>query len=190
MALTWISRSKRFETKALPHLGALYRMARHLVGAQGAEDLVQETLLRAWKYFDSVDSANNCRAWLFRILRNAWISHWRKSHLDLPLWDVGSHAFEPSYEWEVEFLRDEFSSGMKRALQNLPDDFRMVILLADVEEFTYQEIARIMGCPVGTVMSRLSRARRILVQEIQSQRESVACEEPVHLDGLGARRKR
>src|SRR6516162_9455277 len=80
----WTSRTRRFEEEALPHLGALHRMARQLVGATGADDLVQETLLRAWKYFETFESETNCRAWLFRILRNAWIARWRKSHLELP----------------------------------------------------------------------------------------------------------
>ena len=180
-----MSRSRRFETEALPYLGALYRMARQLVGPDGADDLVQETFLRGWKYFESFDSATNCRAWLFRILRNAWISRWRKSRLELPLTETESEAIEPYYELEDEFLRDEFSAGVKRALSELPAEYRMAVLLADVEEFTYEEIARIMECPIGTVMSRLNRARRMLVRLIQAQREegtakkTVAPTEPI-----------
>src|SRR5215472_9148000 len=111
-----MSRSKRFETEALPHLGALYRMARQLVGSTGADDLVQETFLRAWKYFESFDSATNCRAWLFRILRNAWISRWRKSRLELPLTETESKTIEPYYDWEAKFIKDKFAAGVKRAL--------------------------------------------------------------------------
>jgi len=171
LPLTWISRSTRFEREALPHLGALYRMARQLVGPEGADDLVQEAYLRAWKYFESFDSATNCRAWLFRILRNSWISRWRKRRLELPLTETESETIEPYYDWEEEVLRDEFSAGMQRALLELPEDYRMALLLADVEEFSYEEIARIMECPIGTVMSRLNRARRMLVKLIQEQRE-------------------
>src|SRR6516162_3447815 len=170
MPLPWTSRSRRFEKEALPHLGALHRMARQLVG-EAADDLVQETFLRAWKYFESYDSATNCRAWLFRILRNAWISRWRKTRLELPLTETESQAIEPYYDWEEEFLKDEFSAGVKRALLELPSEYRMAILLADVEEFTYEEIAHIMECPIGTVMSRLNRARRGLVKLIQAQRQ-------------------
>ena len=189
MALTWTSRSKRFETQALPHLGALYRMARQLVGPEGADDLVQEVFLRAWKYFESFDSTTNCRAWLFRILRNAWISRWRKSRLELPLTETESETIGPYYDWEAEFLRDEFSAGVKRALSDLPADYRMAVLLADVEGFAYEEIARIMECPIGTVMSRLNRARRMLFQLIQSQREEGTTEKTVPLPEQAARRK-
>jgi RNA polymerase sigma-70 factor, ECF subfamily len=167
----WITRSKRFETEAMPHLGALYRMARQLAGPDGADDIVQETFLRAWKYFESFDSATNCRAWLFRILRNTWITRWRKRRLELPLTETEAETIEPYYDWEVEVLKDEYSAGMKQALADLPTDYRMAILLADVEEFSYEEIARIMECPIGTVMSRLNRGRRMLVRLLQAQRE-------------------
>ena len=88
MRLGWRSRSKRFETEALPHLPALFRMARQLAGPENADDLVQESFLRAWKYFDTFDKSTNCRAWLFRILRNAWITRWRKVRLELPLTEM------------------------------------------------------------------------------------------------------
>lgn len=189
MPLAWISRAKRFEREALPHLGALDRMARQLVGAERADDLVQETVLRAWRYFESFDSSTNCRAWLFRIQRNVWISLWRKSRLELPLAETESEAIEPYYDWEEEFLREEFSAGMKSALSDLPADYRMTLLLADVEEFTYEEIARIMECPIGTVMSRLNRARRTLVQRMQAQRESGTAERTVSRPDETARRK-
>jgi len=174
--------------EALPHLGTLHRMARQLVG-EAADDLVQETFLRAWKYFESYDCATNCRAWLFRILRNAWISRWRKGRLELPLTETESEAIEPYYDWEEEFLKDEFSAGVKRALSELPSEYRMAILLADVEEFTYQEIAHIMECPIGTVMSRLYRARRGLVKLIQAQRQARTLEETVPLPEQIDRRK-
>jgi len=164
-------------------------MARQLVGSTGADDLVQETFLRAWKYFESFDSATNCRAWLFRILRNAWISRWRKSRLELPLTETESETIEPYYDWEAEFIRDEFSAGVKRALLDLPADYRMAILLAEVEEFTYEEIARIMECPIGTVMSRLNRARRMLFQLIQTQREEGTAEKAVPLPEQNSGRK-
>src|SRR5262249_43199256 len=150
---------------------ALYRMARQLVGAAAADDLVQETFLRAWKYFDTFDSATNCRAWLFRILRNVWISRWRKSRLELPLTDSGEEQIEPYYGWEDEFLRDEMSAEIERALSGMPADYRLAILLADVEELTYEEISRVMECPIGTVMSRLNRGRKMLARLIRSHGE-------------------
>jgi len=164
----WTKRSRHFERDALPHLPALYRVARQLVCAEAADDLVQETFLRAWKYFETFDSTTNCRAWLFRILRNVWISRWRKSHLELPLAETGEEQIEPYYDWEDEFLRDEMSAQIEQALSDLPADYRFTILLADVEELTYQEIARVMECPIGTVMSRLNRGRKMLARLIRS----------------------
>ena len=160
-------RGKHFERDALPHLPAVYRTARQLVGVESADDLVQETFLRAWRYFETFDPTTNCRAWLFRILRNVWISRWRKSRLELPLVDTGDEQIEPYYDWEGEFLREELSADVEHALSEVPSDYRLAILLADVEDCTYEEIARIMECPIGTVMSRLNRGRRMLARLIQ-----------------------
>ena len=189
MPLSWTTRSKRFEIEALPQLGALYRMARQLAGPEGAEDIVQETFLRAWKYFETLASETNCRAWLFRILRNVWISRWRKTRLELPLTETEAETIEPYYDWEDEFLKEEFSAHMKRALSDLPAEYRMAVLLADVEEFSYQEIARIMECPIGTVMSRLNRARRMLVRLMQTPREEGIAEKTAPLPEHTSRRK-
>ncbi len=164
-------------------------MARQLAGPEGADDIVQETFLRAWKYFETFDSATNCRAWLFRILRNTWISRWRKRRLELPLTETEAETIEPYYDWEEEFLKGEFSADVKRALSDLPPDFRMAILLADVEEFSYEEIARIMECPIGTVMSRLNRARRMLVRLIRAQRQEGIAEKPAPFREQAMRRK-
>ncbi len=146
-------------------------MARQLVGVESAEDLVQEAFLRAWRSFDTFDSATNCRAWLFRILRNTWISRWRKSRLEIPVADTGEEQIEPYYDWEDEFLRAEMSADVERGLAELPPEFRLVILLADVEDCSYEEIAKIMECPIGTVMSRLNRARRMLARLIRTYRD-------------------
>ncbi len=164
-------------------------MARQLAGPEGAEDIVQETFLRAWKYFETFASETNCRAWLFRILRNTWISRWRKTRLELPLTESETETIEPYYDWEVEFLKEEFSVGVKRALSELPADYRMAVLLADVEEFSYEEIARIMECPIGTVMSRLNRARRMLVRLIRAQREEGIAEKTAPIPEQTMRRK-
>ena len=171
MLLGWTGRSRRFERDAMPHLPAVYRMARQLVGVGAADDLVQETFLRAWKYFETFDSATNCRAWLLRILRNIWISRWRKSRLEMPLADTGGEQIEPYYDWEDDFLRDEMSAEVERALSELPAGYRLVILLADVEELTYEEIAHITECPIGTVMSRLNRGRKMLARLIRAYGE-------------------
>jgi RNA polymerase sigma-70 factor (ECF subfamily) len=171
--LSWPTRVRRFERIALPHLSGVYRVARQMVGDDAAQDLVQETFLRAWKYFHSFDPSTNCRAWLFRILRNEWISRWHKTRLELPLAEEDSGNLEPYYDWEGQILRGEFSPTMEQCLAQLPTEYRLAVLLADVEECSYQEIARIMDCPVGTVMSRLNRGRRMLARLLnQTQAET------------------
>lgn len=162
------ARRRRFQEVALPHLNALYRTAWQLVGEDAAPDLVQESYLRAWKYFDTFDAGTNCRAWLFRILRNVWITNWQKVRLELPLTEVEIEQIEPYYDWEDEFLREELTAEVKGALSELPEDYRMAILLADVEEFSYRDIAHIMDCPIGTVMSRINRGRKMLARLLRS----------------------
>jgi len=157
-------RKKQFEETALPHLGLLYRFAWQLAGQDGTEDLIQETYLRAWKYFDTFDPASNCRAWLFRILHNVWADHRARRRLEIPLAENELERVEPYYDWEDEFLDQQLSARVEQALRELPEKYRWAVLLADVEEFSYQEIAAIMGCPVGTVMSRLNRGRRTLAR--------------------------
>jgi len=163
---------KQFDSLALPHLLPVYRLARQLAGAQKAEDLVQETFLHAWSHFDQFDPGTNCRAWLFRILHNVWVSQWRKTRLELPVADVDERLTEPYYEWEGDFVRDEISEDMRWALAQLPHQYRWAVLLADVEELTYQEIAATMDCPIGTVMSRINRGRRMLERLLLDRRNS------------------
>jgi RNA polymerase sigma-70 factor, ECF subfamily len=155
--------AERFERAAVTHLAAVYRFARQLSDEESAQDLVQETYLRAWKYFDSYEPDTNCRAWLFRILRNVWNDRCRRPRLEIPLHD-SEEIVEPYYDWEGEFLRDELGPEIERALAQLPEQYRWALLLADVEELSYQEIARVMDCPVGTVMSRVNRGRRTLAR--------------------------
>jgi RNA polymerase sigma-70 factor (ECF subfamily) len=109
--------------------------------------------------------------------------------LELPLTETESETIEPYYDWEEEFLKDEFSMDVKQALSDLPADYRMAVLLADVEEFTYEEIARIMECPIGTVMSRLNRARRMLVRLIHAQRKDGIAQKTAPLPEQTVRRK-
>ena len=161
-------RVKRFEQMAVPHLPALYRVARQMAGEHTAEDLVQETYLRAWKYFDTFDSATNCRIWLFRILRNVWIDQWRRPRLEIPVAETDGGVVEPYYDWEDNFLQTELSPHMERALSELPEEYRWAVLLADVEEFSYQEIAEALSCPIGTVMSRINRGRRMLARLLRT----------------------
>jgi len=167
------NKAKIFERTALPHLATIYRVARQLSGESEAEDLTQETFLRAWKYFQSFREGTNCRAWLMRILYNVWASRCGRQRLEIPL--AGQEEnFEPYYDWEGDLLAVELSSKMEGALAQLPINYRWAVLLADVEELTYQQIASVMGCPIGTVMSRLNRGRRALARLLQTGSETTS----------------
>jgi RNA polymerase sigma-70 factor, ECF subfamily len=158
----------RFEALALPHLPAIYRLARQMGGPDRADDLAQETFLKAWAHFDTFDPATNCRAWLCRILHNTWISQWRKTRLETTVADIDDVRADPGYDWEAERIVGVLSSEMQWALDQLPD--RWAVLLADVEEFSYQQIAATLECPIGTVMSRISRGRRMLARLLTERR--------------------
>lgn len=162
-------RTKRFERTTVPHLADVYRFARQLANEQVAEDLVQETYLRAWKYFDSFRPETNCRAWLFRILHNVWRDRTSHARLEIPLTEDEETGIEAYYDWETEFLQHEFSEAVEEALSRVPESYRWAILLADVEELSYREIAEIMQCPIGTVMSRVNRGRRTLARLLSSR---------------------
>ena len=155
-----------FETAALPHLNDLYRAARHTLGNQtAAEDVVQETYLQAWKSFHRFTAGTNCRAWLFKILFHV-IHHHRRKNWRLQTLGESEEFLLDTLTYEAplpERLRDE---DVLAALERLPENFRAVILLADVEEFSYKEIAQMLSIPIGTVMSRLNRGRKLLRGEL------------------------
>jgi RNA polymerase sigma-70 factor (ECF subfamily) len=172
--------NSRFKALALPHLTAIYRLARQLAGPDRADDLTQETFLRAWAHFDQFDPETNCRAWLCRILRNTWISQWRKTRLELPVADIEDVPAEPWYDWERQRIDGDLSADMQWALDQLPEAYRWAVVLADVEELSYQEIAGTMECPIGTVMSRISRGRRLLGQ-LLSDRKTGEVQVPIKI---------
>src|SRR5215470_2524670 len=163
---------REFEEEALPHVDALFGVALRLTrNPRDAEDLVQDALLRAYRYWHKFEQGTNCRAWLFKILTNTFINRYNRNRRDrehladeeAATQDILSHEVtEASRDPEGALASRLLSDDVVRALESLPTDFRLAVLLSDVEEFSYKEIAEIMECPVGTVMSRLFRARRLL----------------------------
>jgi len=158
-------------------LDALYQFALRLTHNRSeAEDLVQETCLRAFRSFHRFNPGTNCRAWLFTILRNAFLNRIRQAGRDVlaaESADLEATTFPRVAETlperghpEEEFFQTVLHGDVDRALKALPLPFREVVILADLEGLAYKEIAQVVGCPVGTVMSRLSRGRGLLRQAL------------------------
>ncbi len=194
-----------FEREALVHMDALYRSALYMSrSAEQAEDLVQETYLKAFRAFDRYQRGTNCRAWLFRILTNTFLNTKRRKIRDVsfldemdvagatasPMLPGGAHRFDP--EKSLEF--GELSGTVKEALASVPADFRTAVVLADMQDFSYKEIAEMMGCPVGTVMSRIYRGRKLLQERLHAHAvaQGIVPEEredtPASLDEYRARK--
>jgi len=156
------AKAQQFETAALPHLNDLFRTATRLLGnPTEAEDIVQETYLLAWKSFDRFEPGTDCRAWLFAIMFNA-VRHYRRKWFDRKVTGGADEILENSLAYAPPVPEEISDEDILSALDAIPGDFRAVVLLADVQEFSYKEIAAILKVPVGTVMSRLSRGRGLL----------------------------
>jgi RNA polymerase sigma-70 factor (ECF subfamily) len=163
-----------FEGLALRHLDALYGAAVRLTrNERDAEDLVQDALLRAYRFFDRFERGTNIKAWLFKILTNTFINRYRRSNKERSLVDgpeqaavqgqlVSREASDAAADPERWYFDRVLSENVLQAVDALPLDFRMVVILADLQEFSYREIADVLDVPVGTVMSRLFRGRRLL----------------------------
>ena len=177
------NRRKEFEDIAMEHVDSLYSMAIRLVfNKEEAEDLVQETYLKAYRFFDTFQKGTNIKAWLFKILRNTFINKYRKA-VNLPseifYEDVESVNSNLSYKQESDSgeLTDTLESkynelgnlmedDVKRAIDSLPIEYKEAILLSDVEELSYSDIAEITNVPIGTVKSRLNRGRKLLQKSL------------------------
>ena len=167
-------RAQRFERDAMPYIDQLYGAAMRMTrNPTDAEDLVQETYLKAFGAFRSFTEGTNLKAWLFRILTNTYINIYRKKQrqpyqsatddlTDGQLHEAESHTARGLRSAETEALDRLADSDVVEALAAIPEDFRLAVYLVDVEGFAYKEAAEIMGTPVGTVMSRLHRGRKLL----------------------------
>jgi RNA polymerase sigma-70 factor (ECF subfamily) len=157
---------QEFEDAALPHLDDLYRTATRLLADRTkADDVVQDVYLQAWKSFHRFEVGTNCRAWLYKILFHV-IHHHRRKWFNVRMVKDSEEILDQvavSSEPIPEHLTDE---EILCALDRLPQDFRAVVLLVDVDEFSYKEASSILNVPIGTVMSRLSRGRKLLREQL------------------------
>ena len=169
--------SARFERDALPFLDALYSAALRMTkNPENAEDLVQETYAKAFASFHQFTEGTNLRAWLYRILTTTFINIYRKEQRqpqiadgELEEWQIAeaaTHTSDQGKSAEVEALEQLPDSDIKNALQELPEEFRLAVYFADVEGFSYKEVAEILNIPPGTVMSRLHRGRKLLRESL------------------------
>ncbi|MEM7403237.1 MAG: sigma-70 family RNA polymerase sigma factor [Myxococcota bacterium] len=178
-AVNSIAGKRLFEKEVLPHVDALFGAALRLSrSVSDAEDLVQETYLKAFRSFTQFETGTNCKAWLFRILTNTFINKYRRKAKEKEVleqeirstqlpekgtqWEQLQAASSPETRVVNSFLSDEVLA----ALEKVPEDFRNIVLLSDLYNFSYKDIAKRVGIPIGTVMSRLFRGRRILQEQL------------------------
>lgn len=166
-------RRRAFEREALPHLDTVYRVALRLSGDPAqAEDLVQDTMLKAFRSWHQYQEGTNARAWLLTILRHTFINAYRRRKHRAVTVDVNEAeqftVFHDVQDTDPEgtFFDQIVDEQVLRAIDDLPDDFREVVVLSDVEGLSYAEIARVTGAPVGTVKSRLFRGRQLLQKRL------------------------
>lgn len=171
-----IKKQEDFNEEIIPHLDALYNFGLRLTSdPNDAEDLVQDTIVKAYRFFSSYEKGTNAKAWLFRILKNSYINNYRKKskkpqQVD---YDEVSTFYETiraertdTSDLEDKMFRELIDDELSNALDNIPEDFRTVVLLCDVEDFTYEEIANMLDVPIGTIRSRLHRGRNLLKAEL------------------------
>jgi RNA polymerase sigma-70 factor (ECF subfamily) len=174
-------RTEDFEAAAMPHMQDIYRTASRLLGSTtGADDVVQDVYLQAWKSFGQFELGTNCRAWLFKILFHT-LHHYRRKWLSLRIIKESEEVLDQTAACGPPLPDHITDEEMLAALEHVPQDFRAAVLLVDVEDFSYKEAAGILNVPVGTVMSRLSRGRRLLRERLAEMAQSY---------GIGASEKK
>jgi RNA polymerase sigma-70 factor (ECF subfamily) len=170
----------RFETEAMPHMEDIFRTATRVIGDRArAEDIVQEVFLQAWKSFGKFESGTNCRAWLYKILFHC-ANHHRRKWFRFPLLSEGAEFLEANLTAAEAIPEHLTDAEIKSALDAMPTDFRAVVLLVDVEEFAYKDAAEILSIPIGTVMSRLNRGRKLLREQLAGVAQSYGIGKDVH----------
>src|SRR5215203_3281183 len=179
-------KDRRFEAELMPVIGPLYNFAYRLtLDEDDANDLVQETYLKAYRFFESYEQGTNAKAWLFRILKNSFINDFRKkskqpSKVDYQ--EVESYYNSDdvdesiTVDLRVESIQDMIGDEVATALNSLAVDFRTIIILCDLEGFTYEEMAKILDIPIGTVRSRLHRARNFLKEKLEKYAKTMGYE--------------
>lgn len=174
-----------FEVEMLGHLDTLYGVScRMTKSTTEAEDLVQDTIVKAMRARDQFQPGTNLKAWLLRILTNTFINRYRRGGLERDLFDgpdidsltdgwIGATTMRAMRDPEAQALTPLVEAEVQRALDDLPDEFRLAVVLSDIEELSYKEIADVMGCPIGTVMSRLHRGRKLLQKTLREHAEAL-----------------
>ncbi|MDX1590804.1 MAG: sigma-70 family RNA polymerase sigma factor [Balneolaceae bacterium] len=171
-----VQKQQDFNEEIIPHLDALYNFGLRLTSdPNDAEDLVQDTIVKAYRFFSSYEKGTNAKAWLFRILKNSYINNYRKKSKKPQQVDydevatfyetIRAERTETS-DLEDKMFRELIDDDISKALDQIPEDFRTVVLLCDVEDFTYEEIANMLDVPIGTIRSRLHRGRNLLKAEL------------------------
>ena len=166
------SNHEEFEREAMPHMDLLYNYAlRMTTNADDADDLVQETYLKAYRFWDKYEKGTNIRAWLFRIMKNSYINRYRKETKEPDTVDYEDiqnyyksvrYASSDPNDLEEKIFGGLLGDEIARALESLPEDFRTVVILCDIEGLSYEEIAEFVDSPIGTIRSRLHRGRKML----------------------------
>jgi RNA polymerase sigma-70 factor (ECF subfamily) len=171
------AKQARFRKEMLPHMDVLFNYGLYLTGDRDeASDLLQETYLKAFRFFDSFENGTNAKAWLYRIMRNTYINEYRRvkripDHVEydeqLSPYQMSADPMSHGEDAEAKFTGEMFGDEVARAIAALPEKFKSIVILRDVEDLPYEEIAEALEIPVGTVRSRLHRARAILFEELK-----------------------
>jgi RNA polymerase sigma factor (sigma-70 family) len=179
---------KVFDKEFMPHIDSMFNFAFRLTNDEDdANDLLQDTYMKAFRFINSFQEGTNAKAWLFRILKNSFINDYRKKSKEPSKVDyqevetvynsTEDAEFESTSDLRIEAVQDMIGDEVAMALNGLPVDFRTVIILCDIEGFTYEEMAKILDIPIGTVRSRLHRARNLLKEKLRSYAKNMGYKE-------------